>query len=127
MSIKLALLKSGEEVIADIKELVNGDEKIVSFIFSHPYRVKLLTPQVLMENIEEEVEREYSVSFSPWMPLSIDTDILVDINWVVSVVEPIEMVKKSYKEKMNGRGNAGDGVGTNHTGSNLNESVDFNK
>ena len=32
MSIKLALLKSGEEVIADIKEIVSEDEKVVSFL-----------------------------------------------------------------------------------------------
>jgi hypothetical protein len=49
MSIKLALLKSGEEVIADIKEIVNEEEKIVSLLFSNPYVVKLITPQILVE------------------------------------------------------------------------------
>lgn len=140
MSIKLALLKSGEEVIANIRELVDTDEKVVSFVFTKPYIVKLLTPQVLMEDKEKAPEREYSVSFYPWMPLSLDTDIPVSTDWVVSVVEPVEMVKKSYEEKMNGRGNViadgstsgrtgGDGrdIGTDSSSYNLNEQISFSK
>ena len=53
MSIKLALLKSGEEVIADIKEIISEDEKVISFLFCNPYTVKLLTPQVLVEDTEK--------------------------------------------------------------------------
>lgn len=140
MSIKLALLKSGEEVIANIRELIDTDEKVVSFMFTKPYVVKLLTPQVLIEEKEKTPEREYSVSFYPWMPLSLDTDIPVSTDWVVSIVEPVEMVKKSYEEKMNGRGNVipdgptsggtgGDGrdIGTNSSSYNLNEQISFSK
>ena len=127
MTIKLALLKSGEEVIADIKEIIAEDQKVISFLFSNPYVVKLITPQVLMEEIETAPEREYKVSFYPWMPLSFDKDIPVNTDWVVSIVEPVEMVKKSYEEKTNGRRNdSADGRtsgGTDNTSSNLNESV----
>ena len=127
MSIKLALLKSGEEVIADIKEIVSEDEKVVSFLFSNPYAVKLIVPQILTE----ETEKEYSVSFHSWMPLSSEKDIAVSTDWVVSIVEPVEMVKKSYKEKMNGRGNdVADGRasgGDNNASISLNEQVDFNE
>ena len=134
MSIKLALLKSGEEVVADIKEIVNEDEKVVSFLFCNPYSVKLLTPQVLMEDNENPPEREYKVSFVCWMPLSFETNIAVSTDWVVSIVEPIEMVKKSDEEKMNGRrndatdGSASGGRGGNNDPSvNLSEQVDFNQ
>jgi hypothetical protein len=134
MSIKLALLKSGEEVVADIKEIVNEDEKVVSFLFCNPYSVKLLTPQVLMEDNEDTPEREYRVSFVCWMPLSSETDIAVSTDWVVSIVEPVEMVKKSYEEKMNGKrndatdGSASGGRGGNNNPSiNLSEQVDFNQ
>ena len=45
MSIKLALLKSGEQIIADIRELVDQDQndKVVSLLFSNPYVARLLT------------------------------------------------------------------------------------
>jgi len=131
MSIKLALLKSGEEVIADIKEIVNEEEKIVSLLFSNPYVVKLITPQILVEELSESPEMEYKVSFSSWLPLSLEKDIVVRTDWVVSIVEPVEMVKKSYEEKFNGRGNdIADGRtsgGNDNSGIDLNESISFNQ
>jgi len=135
MTIKLALLKSGEEVIADIKEIIAEDQKVISFLFSNPYVVKLITPQVLMEENETAPEREYKVSFYPWIPLSFDKDIPVNTDWVVSIVEPVEMVKTSYEEKINGRRNnnvdgpndrgtdGGSRAGTNNTDSDLDQSV----
>ena len=35
------------------------------------------------------------------MPLSKDTEIPVDPDWVVTMVDPIDEVKKSYEEKVN--------------------------
>jgi len=102
MSVKLALLKSGEQVIADIMELVNEDDKVVSLVFSNPYIVRLLTPELLMENsfgLDEEVE--HKVAFSPWIVLSEDKKIAVEPKWVVAIVSPHEWIKKSYEEKMN--------------------------
>jgi len=132
MSIKLALLKSGEEVIADIKEIVNEEEKIVSLLFSNPYVVKLITPQILVEDVAESPEMEYKVSFSSWLPLSLEKDIVVRTDWVVSIVEPVEMVKKSYEEKFNGRGNDGPADGrasrrNDNSSIDLNESISFNQ
>ena len=135
MTIKLALLKSGEEVIADIKEIIAEDQKVISFLFSNPYVVKLITPQVLMEENETAPEREYKVSFYPWIPLSFDKDIPVNTDWVVSIVEPVEMVKTSYEEKINGRRNnnvdgrndrgtdGGNRAGNDNTDSDLDQSV----
>jgi hypothetical protein len=104
MSVKLALLKSGEHIIADIMELVNEEEKVVSLIFSNPYVVQLLTPELLMENsLGLDGEVEHKVSFYPWIVLSQDKKIAVDPKWVVTVVNPHEWIKKSYEEKMLGK------------------------
>ena len=40
MTVKLALLKSGEEVISDVAEMV-VEEKVVGYIFNYPYAAKL--------------------------------------------------------------------------------------
>jgi hypothetical protein len=140
MTVKLALLKSGEDVIADIREAISEEtNKTVSYIFSDPYVVKLTRPQVLMEDSEQLETRAYNISVYPWMPLSDDTDIAINPDWVVTIVEPAATLKKSYEDRMNGRGNhnvngPNDG-GTNETtsdvrpdssSSNLNESVEFN-
>ena len=102
MTVKLALLKSGENVIADIMELVDENEKVVSLVFSNPYVVRLLTPELLMENsLGSQGEVEHRVSYSPWMVLSQDKKIAVDPKWVVTIVEPHEWIKSSYEERMN--------------------------
>ena len=101
MAFKLALLKSGETVIADIKELVDANEKVVSLVFSNPFTVRLLTPELLMENsLGVQGEVEHKVSFYPWIVLSEDKRIAVDPAWVVSIVNPHEWIRISYEEKM---------------------------
>jgi len=102
MTVKLALLKSGESVIADIMELVDENEKVVSLVFSNPYVVRLLTSELLMEyNLSLQDEVEHKVSFSPWIVLSQDKKIAIDPKWVVTVVNPHEWIKSSYEERMN--------------------------
>ena len=104
MTVKLALLKSGEDVIADIREAISEEtNKLVSYIFSNPYVVKLTQPQVLMEDSEQPETRAYNISVYPWVPLSDDTDIAINPDWVVTIVEPAATLKKSYEERMNGR------------------------
>ena len=105
MAVKLAVLKSGEDVVADIKELVDDDGNLISLIFSNPVAVKLISNSVLLES---ENDREYKVSFIPWIPLSKDKNIPVKKDWIVTIVEPIDMVKESYEEKMNGLGEDSD-------------------
>ena len=102
MTVKLAFLKSGEQVIADIMELVNEDDKVVSLVFSNPYVARLLTPELLMENsVQLNDEIEHKVAFSPWIVLSQDKKVAVYPAWVVTIVEPHEWIKSSYEEKMN--------------------------
>ena len=107
MAVKLAVLKSGEDVVADIKELVDDDGNTVSLVFQNPVVVKLVSPQTLLEG---ENENEYRVAFIPWIPLSAEDTVAVQRDWVVTIVEPVELVKSSYEERMNGR--QGDNVST---------------
>ena len=100
MSIKLALLKSGEEVIADIAEFRNSEDELVSYLFKKPYCVKIKTSQVL---IEQETRPKHELAYYKWMSLSKDDDIIVNRDWVVCISEPLDSVKKTYEEKVNGR------------------------
>ena len=100
MSIKLALLKSGEEVIADIAEFRNSEDELVSYLFKKPYCVKIKTSQVL---VEQESRPKHELAYYKWMSLSKDNDIIVNRDWVVCISEPLDTVKKSYEEKVNGR------------------------
>ena len=91
MSIKLLILKSDEDVVADVKEMFYGD-KVVGYILNNPFVVRL-------ENGTEELPAR--ASFYPYAPLSKDKSITIPCDWVVSIVEPLDEVKTSYMEKFN--------------------------
>ena len=42
MTIKILLLKSGEDVITDLKEMVSPDEKVIGYFLTKPCVVKLI-------------------------------------------------------------------------------------
>ena len=91
MTVKLAMLKSGEDVIADIAEMV-VDEKVVGYIFDQPGVVKLVGDPVK----EGENRVPYKIQITPWMPLSRDQKIPVVAEWVITIVEPIDQLKEIY-------------------------------
>ena len=132
MSIQLALLKSGEEVIADIKEIRQEEtDVLVSYLFKDPYCVKIKTTQVL---VEQETRPKHELAYFKWMSLSKDDDIIVNKDWVVCITDPHDSVKKNYEERMNGRrsndsngSSYGSGNGTSQYDSSLtlSESNDF--
>ena len=100
MSIKLAVLKSGEQVIADAKELVS-EEKVRGYLFTKPHKVVSTQPLLLTE--EQKDDNSLEVTLSPWIILSADKEVVVPTDWVVTLVEPLESVVKMYEEKVNGR------------------------
>ena len=100
MSIKLAVLKSGENVIADIKELIS-DDKVCGYLFTKPHMVNTRTPIVLTE--ENTSSGNIEISLLPWIMLTSDTKVPVPTDWVVTIVEAVDAVKKMYEEKVNGQ------------------------
>ena len=100
MSVQLALLKSGEEVIADIKEFRNSEDELVSYLFKDPFTIKIKKSQLL---VEEESTPKHEVLYYKWMSLSKDSDIIVNKDWVVCITDPLDSITKSYTERMNGR------------------------
>ena len=103
MSIKLALLKSGETIISDLKELIS-DEKRCGYLFIEPHVVEVQKTFLLVES-NETPKGDLEVSLTPWIFLSSDKQIPVPLDWVVTVVEPIENIKEMYEEKVNGQSN----------------------
>ena len=99
MSIKLALLKSGETIISDAKELVS-DEKVCGYLFTDPHTVEVQKTLLLVEE-SKDTEGDIDVILTPWIFLSSDKQIPVPPDWIVTIVEPIETIKKLYKEKVN--------------------------
>ena len=101
MTIKLALLKSGEEVISDIGEMVTDKKTVVGYYFTNPCRAILTTTEDEDEDEdddENEGEETPPVSFKllPWLPLANEDTIPVVADWVISIVEPQPKLKELY-------------------------------
>jgi hypothetical protein len=106
MSIKLVLLKSGETIISDAKELLveNSEtkEKVVqAYLLNKPHKVSVQRDLFLTEEIQD-TGREIQVIFSSWIVLTNDENIVVPKDWVVTIVEPLKSVIEMYEEKVNG-------------------------
>lgn len=98
MSIKLALLKSGETVIADMKELVI-EERVCGYLFNYPHKIQVNKTMVLTEEENGNNDTPIQITLSPWFILTSDTQIAVTSDWVVTVVNPLKSVEEIYMEK----------------------------
>tara|TARA_B100000902_G_scaffold309275_1_gene298632 strand:+ start:277 stop:657 length:381 start_codon:yes stop_codon:yes gene_type:complete len=102
MTIKLLLLKSGEDMIASVAEMGYGegeDRRVVGYYLNKPCVIKMRDPNVL-DDVSEGRGRKagYEVSLFPWMPLSAEETIPVPSDWVVTMVEPTIKLKEMYIE-----------------------------
>lgn len=96
MTIKLCLLKSGEDVISDMTEMVvnnpvSGDQ-VVGYFLKYPCVVKLIGQDGATG------KSPFKMRLTPWMPLSKDETISVVADWVISITEPIDDLKETYEQ-----------------------------
>ena len=113
MTVKLVMLKSGEDIIADVKE-IKSEEDVIGYFFHDPLIVKMYSPEkpvVLSEEggvesehgTTKEISSKVGITFYPWVPLSAEKKIPCSADWVITMVEPMQNLKKLYQEKINGR------------------------
>jgi hypothetical protein len=94
------LLKSGEDLIADVSEMVVGDDenrRVVGYYLTKPCLVRMRNPN-LVEESEKDKKTGFEVSLYPWIPLSADEKIPVPADWLVTLVEPTVKLKEMYIE-----------------------------
>ena len=97
MTVKFLLLKSGEDIIANVNEL-SIEEKTVGYLLEKPYIVKINSGNISLES-EETQENKVSIVFYPYIPLTSQREIPIPSDWVITIVEPIEQLKRMYEEK----------------------------
>ena len=109
MSVRLLLLKSGEQILADAKELRRKEEdipmvdRVYGYLLSKPHKVSANKPLVLTENVDEQ--RNVEITLAPWILLTEDKVMTIPKEWVITIVNPIESIVKMYEEKTNGQSN----------------------
>ena len=104
MAIKLAVLKSGEDVIADVREMMIGDEdtpdekkKVIGYYFIKPCGVTLKNKAI---DVNESADDSYELKLFPWCPLAKNDAIPMSTEWVVTLVDPVDKLKEMYQTEV---------------------------
>ena len=101
MSIKITVLKNGQQLISDMKELVSeGDENAHAYMLENPHTVEINEKQFITEEEKEEGDYGIDVSLLPWLILSKDSQMIIPVDSVLTVVEPVDALTKLYQDKL---------------------------
>ena len=119
MTIRLLLLKSGEDIIADVSEMAVGEEenrRVVGYFLNRPCVIKMRDPNLLTKDSEEPTQKAgFSVSLFPWMPLSKEETIPVAADWIITMVEPMDKLTEMYREDIVNYGKTNKDSGTSES------------
>jgi len=99
MTVKLAILKSGEDIVADIKEMIVGegnDARVVGYFLTKPCGVSLNSKAIKVDDEEDT----YQLRLFPWMPLTKQEKVPISADWVVTIVDPIDKITEMYKKEV---------------------------
>ena len=101
MSIKITVLKSGDHLISDMKELVAEDkDEIKAYLLENPHTYELKEKQFLTEEEKQSGDYGIDVTLLPWIILSKDKKMMIPVDSVLTVVEPLESVTQLYLDKI---------------------------
>ena len=100
MSVKLVLIKSGENIVSEIKEGYY-EEKLICYILEKPCSITINgTYRILDEEDLGEDKNKVSVSLNSWPPLSNQSTVELSLDCVVTIVDPIDSLKKMYETQV---------------------------
>ena len=91
MTIKVLVLKSGEDVIADVQEMMSSEDQLMGYFLTKPCVVKLQA---------KETSNDVSVRMHPWMPFAREKMIPLSTDWVVTMVTPVESIQEMYQKQV---------------------------
>jgi hypothetical protein len=97
MTVKLILLKSGENIISDVKEGFY-DEKLVCYILENPCKVTINGSYKILD--QENGDNQYSVSLVKWPILAKDDTVEIVPDWIVTIVSPNDNLKELYETQV---------------------------
>ena len=101
MSIKITVLKSGDQLISDMKELMaENEEKVQAYMLVNPHTYEISEKQFMTEEEKEVGDYGIDVSLLHWLILSKDKKMIIPTDSVLTVVEPLESVTQLYLDKI---------------------------
>ena len=101
MSIKVAILNDGTQLLADVKEVLDGDTK--QYMIIKPFQIVYTPEMTLMEDNDETNNQVKKVGLKTWMDISEDDTYIVNPHTVATVCEPVPDLRSMYEDLTNGR------------------------
>ena len=100
MSIKLTLLRSGETLISEMKELVAEEsQQAHAYLLENPHLVETRDKSFLTEDEKKAGNFGIDVILIPWIMLSADKKVIIPVDVVTTIVEHIASVKQMIIDK----------------------------
>ena len=103
MTVKLVVLKTGENIITDVKEGI-FDDKLICYLFEKPCTVTINGTYKVLDSDDDSSEK-VSIIFRQWPELSRDNTVEVKPDFIATIVEPQEQIKLSYQTQILGNKN----------------------
>ena len=101
MSIKLTLLKTGEQLISDMKELSEeGKDEPKAYLLENPHTVEISEKHFVTEEEKKDCDFGINVTLLPWIILSKDSQMIIPTDSVLTVVDPLDSVTQLYLDKL---------------------------
>ena len=86
--IKLLMLRTGEEVISTVQEIVEPEtDKPLGYRLNKPFRLEI---------VDSQTGQGYQIEWFPWAPLSKDRDYFLPGSHVVTVYNPLDALATQY-------------------------------
>ena len=101
MSIKVAILNDGTQLLADIKEVTDGETK--NYLVIKPFEIVYTPEMTLMEDDQSTKSQVKKVGIKTWLEISEDETFIVNPHTVTTVCDPVSDLKSMYEDLTNGR------------------------
>ena len=99
MSIKIVLLRSGEQIISDVHDVVGENDKSVAYSLTRPCTIHM--KRISSEDLVISGEpTPFDISLYPWVPLSKNESIVVPIDYPIGFADPVDQLVEMYTVKV---------------------------
>ena len=116
MAVSILTLKTGDRVIAELKEIFDGedeDKKGICLLMEEPYVLNLEGEQP--QYLTEQYGMEYQIRFSKWNPYSSDTHFKIPYDCVMTISNPEPGLENAYVNKITEKKKKYDGPADTNT------------
>lgn len=91
--VKLILTRTGEQIIAGIKDYLNEEGNPVCYVLISPYVLTLIPSEEMDEN-EQPVS--FKINYKKWMACSKDMEYKIPYDFIATIATPDDQILESF-------------------------------